>query len=141
MSKTLSIYYPDPDTGYLRMGFNGGANAITGVQVLLDKVALLLLNRIGSSVFTPSKGSELADRTNVYGDAKDDAELKLSIYSAIKKVESTILADQATVTTPDDEKLVSLEISDITQDSTDLTIYYVEVIVNTATNQSYYVTV
>lgn len=142
MSKTLSFFYPDPITGMLKMGFNKGPQIISGVQILLDKIAYLLQTNVGSNYFTPLIGCVLAQQSKLTGSPKDETELKLVVYSAIKAVESMIMTEQAlTPDLPPDEQLISLELSDLLQDPDDPTSYLVEVIVNTVSNQSYYLTV
>lgn len=140
--KSLSIFYPDEDTGALRMGFkNSKFRKTDDVQVLLDKVAKLLLTRKGSNSFLPSSGSELTSlHSSAFG--PDDPEIKVIVHSTIADVEKTLLDEQALEpSTPDTQKLLGLEISNLEVAADDPTKLMVEIIVHTEARQSFFITV
>lgn len=139
--RSVKIFYPDPDTGSLIMGFNSAAPAqVTGVQVLLERIAKLLTTKVGSNLFSPEQGSALGQKQTFTSD--NAVEVQIMVYSAVASVSEQIQREQyesTTALTPD-QKLLSLEVSNIVQGS-DPSTWYVEVLVVTGANETYFLTV
>ena len=141
MKRTLRIFYTDPITGLLETKLTDGyMEQSFGVNVLLEKVAKLLYTSAQSNYFSPSLGSPIGSKMTM--NVADKIRIELVLHDGIKQIESQILDEQATegADLDPEQQLVSLEISNIYQGE-DPTAWYIEVIVRTAANQSFFVTV
>ena len=139
--RTVRTTYVDSTTGVLRIGFvNGGPEQLTGVQVLLERVAKLLTTKIGSNLFSPTLGSPIGNKQAITTNA--DMQLQILIGSAVEGVATQIQTEQTAsdVTLGPEQKLLSLEVSNIVK-GTDPSTWYVEVLVITSTNEAYFLTV
>lgn len=137
--KSLSVFYIDADNK-LVPGFknNGIPKRISDVQVLLEKIAKLLMTRVSSNVFSPKAGF----RVNVGGLVADDVELRVSMHNAISELQQYLLAEQSlSANLTNEQTLVKLEISQLLVDEVDPTKVMVEVLVKTKANQTFFVTV
>ena len=142
--RSIKVYYPDPDTGSLVMGFHGSTPAqVTGVQVLLERIAKLLTTRVSSNLFNPELGSAIGQKQTLTQD--NTLALQVLIHSAVDAVSNQIQVEQddqsqsGTPLTPE-QQLLSLEVSSIVQGA-DPTAWYVEVLVITGANETYFLTV
>jgi len=123
------------------MGFqNGGPSQVSGVQVLLERVAKLLTTELGSNSFNPELGSQIGRKQTLTQD--NSLELQVLIHSAVDNVSNQIQIEQGDSAAPltPDQKLLSLEVSSILR-GTDPTTWYVEVLVITGANETYFLTV
>ena len=62
--RTFSLSITDmqaPENRITRLGFSN--NSVTGVQKLLERFAVLLLETLGSSLYNPLNGTDLVDKT------------------------------------------------------------------------------
>lgn len=136
--KSLSIFYVDPVTNKLVAGFrNNIPKKITNIQVLLEKIAKLLMTQVSSNRFTPKAGF----RVNIGGLVSGDVELRVSMHNAVAELERYLLSEQATANFTDEQTLVKLEISQLITDPDNPTGILLEVLVKTKTNQTFFVTV
>jgi hypothetical protein len=136
--KSLSIFYIDPATNKLVAGFqNNIPKKISNIQVLLEKIAKLLMTRVSSNRFTPKAGF----RVNVGSLVSDDVELRVSMHNAVSELEQFLLSEQATANFTNEQTLVKLEISQMITDPDDPSRILLEVLVKTKANQTFFVTV
>lgn len=141
--RSIQIYYPDPVTGALQMQFfNGTIEQVSGVQVLLNRISKLLMTKSGTNYFSPESGSALGDKRTV--SFSDQVQFELVAHDAVSSIETQIINEQTLdngVALTPDQQLESLTISNIYQDPTDPTGWYLELLVHTLANQSYFITV
>lgn len=142
--RSLKVYYPDAQTGVLKMRLsNLHPEQCLMEQVLLEKITKLLLTRVGSNRYNQDYGTGLGNK-NSWGNSLTRPQVELMIHQAVTDVERIILNEQSTENnssmTPE-QILSKLEISQILQDSEDPTVYYAEVIVYTSGNQTFIITV
>jgi hypothetical protein len=141
MQRSIRIFYTNPITGLLDTRLaDTSPEQILGVQLLLEKVAKLLFTATNSNFFSPELGSAIGNRYSINN--SDRMLMEIALHDGVKSVETQLLAEQAAEGTNLDpeQTLVSLEISNIFQGD-DLTQWYVEVIVRTQMNQSFFLTV
>ncbi len=123
------------------MRFSSGVpEPVTGVEILLERVAKLLLTSVSSNVFTPSHGTAIGDKTTMT--FSNPVQVELAINSAVEAAQETILAEQLELdNVPDEQLLDRLEISQIFKSAQDPTVWHVEILVHTKQNQTFYLTV
>ena len=139
--RSIKIYYPDQAKGALVMQFsNTMPEASVGTDVLLEKVAKLLLTAPKSNYFSPDLGSQIGNVSTLT--FTNSAQVQVALSNAVSTVQDAILAEQANlVNVPTNQLLDHLQISQIFQDSADPTYWHLEVLVYNQRNQSYYLTV
>ena len=144
--RSLQVFYPDPITGVLVSGFPGSHPAIiAGTMVLLQDIVLYLKTRPGSDSFDPTRGSILGDPAGLSIALRDPGQLKVLITGDVSLCQSYIIDKQesqrqAGVILSPDETLVQLEVNNVYQGA-DPTSIFVEILVHTAGNQQFTVTV
>jgi hypothetical protein len=138
--RSLRIYYPN-SSGVLEMRMtNNVPEQASDVQILLERITKLLQTRVGSNFFSPTAGCAIGAKNSFA--SSDAAQFEIILHDAVKKVETYIINEQLTdsQTLTADQKLESLEISNIFQDA-DPTGWLVEIIVHTLANQDFFITV
>jgi hypothetical protein len=144
--RSLQVYYPDPVTGVLIMGFPTSKPAsITGSQLLLQNIVLFLRTRPGSDAYNTARGSVLGDTMTMAKALNDDNQLRVLITDAVAQCQSFIIDQQQTqqnngITLAPEETLESLEVNDVYRGD-DPTVIYVQILVTTAGSQQFIVTV
>ena len=141
MQRSIRVFYPNATTGTLETRLASGMpEQAFGVTMLLEKVAKLLYTQTNSNFFSPELGSPIGNKQ--VGSTTDKLQVELMLHNSIQSIAAQIINEQTTEGTNIDpeQQLVSLDISNIYQ-SDDTTAWYVEVIVRTATNQTYFITV
>jgi len=109
-------------------------------QVLLDKVTLSLLTTLGSNDFDPQMGSFLTLLQR--GDSSNPTVLRTKIALALQTIKTKIKADQETQTgLGSAQKLQDLLLNNIYLDPLDSTNLLIEILVVTAANEEYIITV
>ena len=144
--RTLQVFYPDSTTGVLISGFPGGHPAsIDGSMTLMQDIVLYLKTRPGSDSFDPTRGSILGDPGALSKALRDPGQLKVLVTGDVSNCQSYIIAQQedqrqAGVKLSTNETLVQLEVNNVYQGA-DPTSIFVEILVHTAGNQQFTVTV
>jgi hypothetical protein len=144
--RTIQIYQPNEETGVLEMRLPGGTlSEYSGVQVLLQNIALFLKTKPGSDVFSPERGTILGDTAARAKALTNLTQLKVLITDAVDQCQIYIMNQQEAqrqmgqVIEPD-ATLNKLVINNIYQGD-DPTTVYVEVLVYTESNKQYFITV
>lgn len=144
--RSLQVFYPDPVTGVLVMRFPTDKPAeVKGTQLLLQNIALFLRTRPGSDGYNTTRGSILGDLGTMTKASNDDNQLKVLITDAVSQCQTFIIEQQQNqensgITLSPDETLVALEVSDVYRGD-DPTYIYVQILVTTAGDQQFIVTV
>lgn len=144
--RSIQIYTVNANTGVLEMGFLGNAPAqCAGVQVLLERIAKLLRTDMTSNLFNPEIGSSLGSRGLLTSD--DGMTLQVIVQTSVQAVRDFIITEQTFPTGADvgvtltpDQTLQDLQVSSIIQGE-DPTTWYVELLVITASNETFFLTV
>jgi hypothetical protein len=140
MKRSIKIYYADPVTGILAMKFsNGVPGQVSGVQLLLDKIIKLIRTDTGSNLYSPALGASLGKRQALTTD--NGLQVQILINAAVENIAKQVLAEQVENTNLDPaQQLASLEVSNIVTGA-DPTSWYIELLVLTGANETYFLTV
>lgn len=137
MLRSIQQYYPDENTGKLKLGFPKGIQTAVGVYALLQKVAHLILTKPGSNYYVSELGNILA--ASIGGlQASDDSDFRMKAALGIKEVENQIKQEQQSdANTEPEERLLELRMIRFQRDTTDFTNVEIDVLVITEANQSF----
>ena len=95
---------------------------VSGIDKLVQIVALELLNSGGRSIFRPGAGGGLRVLLGTNVDYEDPTELFADVRLTISQVEQNIKTAQVTTLRPPSERLAALQIVDLVPDLQDLTV-------------------
>ena len=118
----LKILSRDPSTGALTLGLPRPPEYVSGIDKLVQIVALELLNNGGRSIFSPGSGGGLRALLGINTDYDDPSELFSDVRVAVSQVEQNIRTAQVTTTRPPSERLAQLQIVDIVPDESSLAV-------------------
>ena len=136
MKKDIKIVFDENDV--TTPGFNTKVTLVaTGIENLLQKISKLLLTRIGSDVFSPDNGTNI--QMLLSSDPSNLPEITSLVNLSIAQAEDTILKDQADKKLEDEERLIGLELINIS--SIGQSDWFVEVYVKNAKNETYIIRV
>lgn len=144
--RTLQVFQPNATTGVLEMKFpTNAASEVHGVQALLQSITLYLKTKPGSDAFNPDRGSILGDPDRLAKTITNPTQLRVLISDAVTRCQAFILSEQAKqreggAVLEEEYTLSQLELNNIYQD-TDPTIIFVELLVYTEGNKTYFLTV
>jgi hypothetical protein len=128
------------------MGFpNNKPAANVGVQTLLQNIVLFLRTRPGSDSFNTERGTILGDPNNLSRALRDITQLKVLVTDAVAQTQTFIISEQqkqinSGIILTTDETLEQLEVNNVYQGD-DPTAVLVEILVTTAGNKQFIVTV
>lgn len=139
--RSIKIYYPNETTGSLEMKFKlAMPEQITGVSLLLEKIAKLLKTKLQSNVFSPTYGCTIGDKKTLT--FSNPMEIELAAEISVRAVQDLIISEQANqLSLVDEQQLDKLEISQIFKSEEDPTLWHIEVLVYTISNQTFFLTV
>lgn len=138
--RSISVTMSDLISGTVIPAIASHMQTSYGVYVLLDKVVINLLNTLGSSLFDSSFGS-IIHSLNFQSNA-DRLVLMAQVTTALKTVEQNIINNQATLQNISSEQtLQKLVLQNIYADPVDPTAIRMSILVITAANSSYLLTV
>jgi len=144
--RSIQVYQPDDITGTLEMKFiNAVPSEISGIQPLLQNIALFIKTRPGSDSFDPERGTVLGDLAMMTKLLNTPEQLRILATDAVDKTQTYIIQKQETQRQlgqiiPPEATLVRLEINNIYQGE-DLTSVFIEILVYTEGSQQYFITV
>jgi len=139
--RSIKIYYINEDTGSLDMKLSSTMpEQVYGISLLLEKIAKLLKTKVHSNLFNPGYGCQIGDKTTLT--FNNPIEIELAAEVSVKAVQDTILSEQENLTGLTlDQQLNKLEISQIFKSNEDPTLWHIEVIVHTTSNQRFFLTI
>ena len=136
--RDIEIFY-ETDSGRIHPGFGFAPKRITGVRTLLQKVAKLLLTKLGTNTYAPQSGCDLQTFL-LSGEVLDEDSFSTYINIALQQVEEYIISQQINETLEDEERLLELSIQTVTYDVSSRS-FIAEVLVLNAKNDTYLVRV
>lgn len=144
--RTLQVYQPNKTTGVLEMRFpTNTASEVHGVQALLQSIVLYLKTKPNSDAFSPNKGSILGDPERLSKAITNPTQLRVLVNDAIMRCQEFIMTEQQKqkeggAVLEDEYTLNQLEINNIYQGA-DPTTIFIELLVYTEGNKTYFLTV
>jgi hypothetical protein len=121
----LKLLTPDPTTGALRLGVVRPAQYVSGIDKLVQIVALELLNNGGRSIFNPGGGGGMRALLGTNVDYDDTSELFSDVQVTVSRVQQNIISGQTNTGRPPSERLAQLQIVDIVPDEANLEVQVV----------------
>lgn len=112
----LKVFNRDPLTGRLTPGVSRPPQTVEGIDLLVQIVALLMLNNGNRSIFSPGRAGGLRSFIGVNYDPQDPSELFADIRLITSQVEQIIKQEQEATSRPPSERLLSLQLVDIVPD-------------------------
>jgi hypothetical protein len=127
----LKVFTVDPSTGAMRLGVPKPAQTISGIDLLVQIVALAFLNNGGRSISNPGRAGGLRAYIGSYNiDPDDPSELFTDIQLMTSRVDEMIKLEQVNTSRPPSERLRSLQLADIVPNEEDLSVEVVVRVVN-----------
>lgn len=118
----LKMLTLDKTTGRLRLGMPRPPEIIKGIDLLVQSVVLLYLNKGGRSIFLPGRAGGLRSYVGVNYDHEDPAEILADMRLMTSRVEQIIIEEQVLTNRPPSERLLALHVIDIIPDEEQLEI-------------------
>jgi phage baseplate assembly protein W len=134
MSRDINLLYTGTDNR-TKKGFNSSIKKITGVQVLLQKIAKLLLTQIGSDLFSPSAGTNI--KNTMIDPSVTEDQMTSYVNIAVSQVEDSIMREQVNLILDDEERLTRMDLQSVKK--TNNSDWEIEVLVVTSLNDTYLV--
>jgi hypothetical protein len=116
----LKILSRDPNTGALTLALPRPPEYVSGIDKLVQIVALELMKNGGRSIFNPGSGGGLRALLGTNVDYTDPSELFSDLRVTVSQVEQNIKTAQVNTQRPPSERLSQLQIVDILPDDSRL---------------------
>jgi hypothetical protein len=129
-TRDLKVLVSDPTTGALRLGLSRPPQYVSGIDKLVQIVALELLNSGGRSIFNPGGGGGLRALLGTNVDYDDTSELFSDVQVTISRVQQNITTGQVNTSRSPSERLTQLQIVDIVPDENNLEVRVLIGVVN-----------
>ena len=113
----LKVLFRDPATGRLRLGLPKPSQKVSGIDSLVQNVALLFMTNGGRSIASPGRAGGLRDFLGTSVDFEDPSELFADVRLMVIQVERQIKEEQVKTRRPPSELLLALYLVDIVPDS------------------------
>ena len=126
----LKILVADPVTGALQLGMPRPPEFVSGIDKLVQMVALELLNNGGRSIFRPGAGGGMRALLGTNVDYDDASELFGDVNVTLSRIEQNLKQGQATTSRPPSERLSRLQVIDIVPDESNLAVNVVVGVIN-----------
>jgi len=112
----LKVLKRDAFTGRFTPGMSRPPETVSGIDLLVQVVVLLLLNNGGRSIFQPGRAGGLREFIGQNFDPDDPSELFADLRLMISRAEQIIKEEQEQTHRSPAEKLLSLQLLDIIPD-------------------------
>jgi hypothetical protein len=132
----LKVLVADPVTGRLTLGLSRPPVFLDGIDLLVQIVALLLMENGGRSIATPGRAGGLRNLLGSNINPDDPAELFADVRLIVSQVEQTIKEEQVSMNRPPSVRLQSLPLIDIIPDADSTSIEILISVVNEEQQQS-----
>lgn len=126
----LKVLTRDPVTGRLTPGVPRPPQQVSGIDLLVQIVALLYLNNGGRSIFEPGRAGGLRTFIGLNYDPDDPAELFADLRLMTSRIEQMIKEEQEKTLRKASERLLSLQLLDIIPDDVNPEIEIIVQVVN-----------
>lgn len=132
----IKVLVRDPTTGRLSIGLSRPPTLASGIDLLVQIVALLFLNNGGRSIVTPGRAGGLRSLLGSNINPDDPAELFADVRLIVSRVEQLIKEEQVRTRRPPSERLANLQLIDIVPDPDNPEFEIVVMVVNEEQQQS-----
>lgn len=126
----IKVLIQDDVTGEVSFGMSRPPKSVSGIDLLVQIVALQFLNNGGRSIFNPGRIGGLREFIGRNYDPDDPSELFADIQLMTSRIEQGIKEEQVLANRGPSERLQSLRLIDIVPDETQLEIKIVVAVVN-----------
>jgi hypothetical protein len=126
----LKVLTRDPVTGRLTPGVPRPPQYVSGIDLLVQIVAILYLNNGGRSIFEPGRAGGLRTFIGLNYDPDDPAELFADLRLMTSRIEQMIKEEQEKTRRKASERLLSLQLLDIIPDDVNPEIEIIVQVVN-----------
>jgi hypothetical protein len=126
----LQILIRDAETGRLRLGLPRPPRFVSGIDLLVQIVALLFMENGGRSIVSPGRAGGLRALLGSNIDPSDPSELMTDMRLIVSRVEQQIKQEQVRTKRPPSERLRNLQLVDIVPDDTSTEVELVVAVVN-----------
>lgn len=116
----VKIVSKDPETGVLSIGISRPPQFVSGIDLLVQVVAIELLHSPGRDIIDPDTGANLRSLIGSSVAFDDESEIFAEIRLMVKAAEDNIKKTQASSNRPSNEQLGRLELMDIVPDEESL---------------------
>lgn len=111
----IQLLQVDQETGIISLGLGRAPKVLTGMDLLVQLVALALLKNPGQDVIDPYEGSGLRSLIGEYNFTESE-EIKIAVLQRTKQVEKEIIGRQLVGVGDPSERLKSLSVLDVAAD-------------------------
>ena len=125
---TLKILVADPASGALSLGLTSPPQYVSGIDLLVQIVALELLNNGGRAIMDPNKSGGLRSLLGSNIDPNDPSEIFADVSLIVSRVATQIKASQTSTGRLPSERLSDLQLVDISTPTADSAYVYIGVI-------------
>jgi hypothetical protein len=115
MAGDLKVFQADAD-GVLTMGIQRPPTYVTGIDKLVQTVALVLMTNPGRSIIDEEKGGGVRALIGSNIDPDDPAELFADIRLMVDRTRDYVVQSQINTTRPTSERLSDLQLVDVVLD-------------------------
>lgn len=132
----LKVLITDPNTGRLKVGMPRPPQKVSGIDLLVQNVALLFMTNGGRSIVTPDRAGGLRDLIGTNFDIEDPSELFADVRTMVNMAERRIKEEQVTTSRPPSERLQFLQLVDIIPDEEQPVIEVIVAVINEEQQQA-----
>jgi len=112
----IKVVYKDPETGVLRIGIADPPEFVSGIDKLVQIVAIELMTSPGRNISNPSSGGNVRSLVGSNIAFDDVGEIFAEIRMMVSSSEKNIIDFQGGGNRPSSEKIARLELLDIIPD-------------------------
>jgi hypothetical protein len=124
----IMVLVVDPDTGALRPGLPRPPKSVSGIDKLVQLVALL--SNGGRSIANPGRAGGLRQLLGLNIDPDDPSEIFADVRLMVSRVEQFIKEEQVLTNRPPSERLLLLQLVDVIAREEDLSIEIIVGVIN-----------
>lgn len=126
----IKIINIDPATGQVRLGLSRPPKEISGIDLLVQNVAILYMTNGGRSIIVPDRVGGLRKFLGANVDLDDPAEFFADVRMMTSQIEQQIKREQVSTSRPTSERLEALQLIDIIPNEEDSSVEIRVVVVN-----------
>lgn len=126
----IKIINIDPATGQVRLGLSRPPKEISGIDLLVQNVAILYMTNGGRSIIVPDRVGGLRKFLGANVDLDDPAEFFADVRMMTSQIEQQIKREQVSTSRPTSERLEALQLVDIIPNEEDSSVEIRVAVVN-----------
>jgi len=132
----IKVLKQDPLTGRLTIGMSRPPQQVSGIDLLVQIVALLFMTNGGRSIVSPGRTGGLRQLIGTNFDPSDPSELLADVRTMVNMVEQQIKEEQTNTSRPPSERLQALQLIDLVPDPDQPVIEVIVAVINEEHDQS-----